>query len=448
MIQDTVFDNLMTGDGTRTVFHVPFSFVSTADVQVYKRVITTGVDTLQTVTTNYTISGNVVTFVTAPLATEYVFFLRSTPKTQAEILFFNVILDQIVVERQLDKTVRMYQELKDEITLLTSYLKDSTDNFTGPAPESDNILAWDSIPNLVQIPLLEATPALASQAEAEAGTDNTKTMTSLRAEQARQNHRDKHLFSKVTESGSGTVLLDSDETNKQVVYTSASGAMTLNLPTLVNGEVKRGRDLYINPTASSATNRTGVIPSTAVGNDLMDGSTTGKKELSSFKDFAHICPVSNRDWQIIGSRDTGSLGGVSNTYTWSTNSTESTTYYRQGAYLRAIGKISLTGAEASKLQWTLPYGLTIDSSAFDQTEDIGVDFGHYLFYDDSITKLIYGVIVGFANSPGQVEFQELNKVAADDRIRTTDVFVAPGAASDWVRFNFSIPVNEYKLGAN
>lgn len=107
-----------TGNGTTTVFVVPFYFLAAADLRVILRTGTTEV--VQTLTTNYTVtgagvaSGGSVTMLVAPAAGTTLTILRNTPTTQETDLLPNDRLPAESLETALDKLTMLVQQV-DEV---------------------------------------------------------------------------------------------------------------------------------------------------------------------------------------------------------------------------------------------------------------------------------------------------------------------------------------------
>jgi hypothetical protein len=107
-----------TGNGTTTVFAVPFYFLAAADLRVILRTGTTEV--VQTLTTNYTVtgagvaSGGSVTMLVAPAAGTTLTILRNTPTTQETDLLPNDRLPAESLETALDKLTMLVQQV-DEV---------------------------------------------------------------------------------------------------------------------------------------------------------------------------------------------------------------------------------------------------------------------------------------------------------------------------------------------
>ena len=108
-----------SGNGTTTAFTVPFYFLEAADVQVILR-SSAGVETVQALTTNYTVagagvtSGGTVTMLVAPAACTTLTILRNIEATQETDLVPNDRLPAETLEVALDKATMLIQQLDEE----------------------------------------------------------------------------------------------------------------------------------------------------------------------------------------------------------------------------------------------------------------------------------------------------------------------------------------------
>ena len=108
-----------TGNGSTTAFAVPFYFLEAADLQVILR-SSAGVETVQALTTNYTVagagvsSGGTVTMLTAPAAAVTVTIRRNIEATQETDLLPNDRLPAESLETALDKVTMLTQQLGEE----------------------------------------------------------------------------------------------------------------------------------------------------------------------------------------------------------------------------------------------------------------------------------------------------------------------------------------------
>jgi hypothetical protein len=107
-----------SGNGTTTVFAVPFYFLAASDLRVILRTGTT--ETVQVLTTNYTVTGagdengGSVTMVVAPASGTTLTILRNAPATQETDLLPNDRLPAESLEDALDKLTMLVQQV-DEV---------------------------------------------------------------------------------------------------------------------------------------------------------------------------------------------------------------------------------------------------------------------------------------------------------------------------------------------
>lgn len=158
------------GDGTTTAFPVPFAFFDSSELRVISRVVATGVETVLTLTTHYTVSGGggttgTVTAVTAPASTVQWSILRNTRRTQDVDYQANDPFPAETHERALDRVVAVVQEIeRDALRSLRVAETDSTSSLTLPtqAERASRILGFDvdgnPVPVLPEAGTLAATP--------------------------------------------------------------------------------------------------------------------------------------------------------------------------------------------------------------------------------------------------------------------------------------------------
>jgi hypothetical protein len=111
-----------SGNGSTTAFSVTWPFLTSS--LVVTLVASTGVETVKTITTHYTVSGGTdsdglpttgtVTMLTAPASGETLKITRVTPKTQASTWGENDAFPQKTVEAALDKALLVAQEAHDK----------------------------------------------------------------------------------------------------------------------------------------------------------------------------------------------------------------------------------------------------------------------------------------------------------------------------------------------
>jgi hypothetical protein len=127
------------GNGSTTAFSVTWPFLTSS--LVVTLIASTGVETVKTITTHYTVSGGTdsnglpttgtVTMLTAPASGETLKITRVTPKTQASTWGENDAFPQKTVEAALDKALLVAQEVgvlaADSIQFVTSGATDYWD---------------------------------------------------------------------------------------------------------------------------------------------------------------------------------------------------------------------------------------------------------------------------------------------------------------------------------
>lgn len=139
-----------TGNGSATSFPYDFRIEDEADLKVYLRNTSTEAETLQTLNTNYTVTGvqndaggNVV-FTGAPSATEQVVILADTPRKQSTDLPSSGAMLAENIEAALDTLTRHVQELEERLSR-APLLKPSTTLSDVPLPlEADGYLKWNA----------------------------------------------------------------------------------------------------------------------------------------------------------------------------------------------------------------------------------------------------------------------------------------------------------------
>lgn len=116
MISTTTNRVTYTGDGTTTAFPFSFLILANTDLQVIETVIATGVQTLKTLTTDYTVSGvgtgsGTVTAVVAPANTVTWTLARAMPRTQTTDYVEGDKFPASTHELALDKLTMIAQEI-------------------------------------------------------------------------------------------------------------------------------------------------------------------------------------------------------------------------------------------------------------------------------------------------------------------------------------------------
>jgi len=179
------------GNGTTVAFSVPFLFLANADLIVTSTVIATGVDTVKTLTTDYTVTGATVgsgtlTMGTAPATGTRLTIQRSTPKTQTTDYVADDAFNPETVELNFDKLTILVQELAETVSRSISF--PATDAApTGVLPSSvaraNLFLGFDASGN-VSIGEGDSAASAASAAESAASAATASTQASNAASSA------------------------------------------------------------------------------------------------------------------------------------------------------------------------------------------------------------------------------------------------------------------------
>lgn len=128
------------GNGVTTVFSFPYKFLADADLKVIEKNITTGVETLKTVTTHYTVTGagasagGSVTMLVPPANGTSLIVYRDPSPVNGLDLTDNDRMPAEEVEKQLDRTVMMVQRLRDLNSRTVSLPEGYTGSFDPKLP--------------------------------------------------------------------------------------------------------------------------------------------------------------------------------------------------------------------------------------------------------------------------------------------------------------------------
>lgn len=131
-ISSTTSRVTFAGNGVTTAFSFPYYFLANGDLVVILRDEATGVETLQVITTNYTVSGagvssgGTVTMLVAPPTGNSLIIYRDPSATQGLDLRENDAFPAESVEQALDRVTMIAQRLKDR----TDRVIGLTDGFT------------------------------------------------------------------------------------------------------------------------------------------------------------------------------------------------------------------------------------------------------------------------------------------------------------------------------
>lgn len=242
-VTETYEPVLLETDGSETDFDFDFSVFDDTDVVVALVDPDTLVATAQTLGVDYTVTlntstvGGTVVFGTAPADGQLVSIRRDIPTTQGTDIPSGGLFRESQIENALDKAILLIQQLEEQIARALLQNPYTTALSLGlPAPEAGTVLGWnddeDALENktLVDFGAL----ALATQAQAEAGTDNATYMTPLRTKQAIDALVPAIVASEKVRVGTGAIVsneLDINAALYDVVNVAVDDDFTLNIPT-------------------------------------------------------------------------------------------------------------------------------------------------------------------------------------------------------------------------
>jgi hypothetical protein len=157
-----------SGTGSQTVFAYGFKIFADGDLDVYIR-SSTGTETLQTITTHYTVSGagsdsgGNVTFVTAPGSTDTVVIQRKLDLTQGTDYVANDPFPAASHEDALDRLTFITQQIQEEVdrSIKASVTNTISSSEWRQAPTMNSV-TWSRIP--AQITSLLSTQLTRAQA--------------------------------------------------------------------------------------------------------------------------------------------------------------------------------------------------------------------------------------------------------------------------------------------
>ena len=152
-ISSTTIKNSYAGNGSTTAFSFSYYIIAEDDLEVLIR-SSNGTETLQTITTNYTVtgvqsnSGGTVTMVTAPATGETLVIRRKTSQVQDTDYVANDPFPAETHEAALDKAMLVSQELQEQvdrsIKISRTNTMTSTDFTVGATERANKVLAFDS----------------------------------------------------------------------------------------------------------------------------------------------------------------------------------------------------------------------------------------------------------------------------------------------------------------
>jgi len=171
-VSSSTNSNRYSGNGSTTVFAYAFKIFADADLRVVLKNNTTGAETLQTLTTDYTVSnagndsGGNVTFVTAPASGNTVIIRRELSYTQETNYVENDPFPAQAHEDALDRATMLAQQNDTNIGLAIQFPEGDVgaglDNVLPSAvSRASKFLAFDSDGSIVMSPSTEFAGSIA-----------------------------------------------------------------------------------------------------------------------------------------------------------------------------------------------------------------------------------------------------------------------------------------------
>lgn len=174
-ISSSTSDTRYAGNSSTTAFATGFTFYDTSTLRVSTIVNSTGVETVKTLTTDYTVTGGAgatgtVTFLTAPATGETVVIQRQEPYSQLTNLGTNDPLPAAVLELSYDKLAMQIQQIyRRTLTAIQSpagFDPNTATPYTMPTPSSGRVLVgntggtgWDNASILTLVGVLSVVVA-------------------------------------------------------------------------------------------------------------------------------------------------------------------------------------------------------------------------------------------------------------------------------------------------
>ena len=165
------------GNGSTTAFAFPYLFFANDDLKVILVVDSTGVETVQTITTHYTVTGagasggGTVTMGTAPASGQTLVILREEQYTQTLDLVENDPFPSSSVERALDSLTMLAQQLNDDASRTVKLSDGDTSgaDVTLPTPVAGGFITFNAAGNAL-------TTSTTSAAQWLGGSDGTVSL--------------------------------------------------------------------------------------------------------------------------------------------------------------------------------------------------------------------------------------------------------------------------------
>jgi len=179
-ISSTVSRIQYNGNDVTTVFSIPFDFEESDDIKII--LTASDVDTVQTVTTHYTISGSNITMVTAPATGEILTVIQEIDKLQDVDFVEGGLITAAQLEAAYDHAILGIKELAEkEKRAIKLSIGSSLSDIYMPIPQANMAIGWnatgDGLDNLSALPEGISTSVLGLVTQTVAGTFVGRTLT-------------------------------------------------------------------------------------------------------------------------------------------------------------------------------------------------------------------------------------------------------------------------------
>lgn len=172
-VSTTTAKTQYNGNGSTTVFSIPWYFLANSQVVVITTVVATGVETVKTLTTHYTLSGAAnpvggsLTMLSAPATGTKVTIYRNMPFTQPTDYVADDAFNPETVEADFDRVIMTVQQLQDQVNRCLQYPRSETTDVDDAtldlaAQRADTVLGFDSDGAVTLIPSDESSAVAAA----------------------------------------------------------------------------------------------------------------------------------------------------------------------------------------------------------------------------------------------------------------------------------------------
>tara|TARA_B100000519_G_scaffold19466_1_gene14035 strand:+ start:3027 stop:5573 length:2547 start_codon:yes stop_codon:yes gene_type:complete len=294
-ITTTIAKNSYSGNGSTTVFAYQFKILAQGDLQVILR-SSTGTETVQTITTHYTVSGvgsatgGNVTFGSAPASGVTVVIRRATTQTQTVDLVENDPFTAETVETAFDRSIILAQELQEQVDrslkISRTNTMTSTDFTTSATDRANKVLAFGSDGELAvtqEIGTFKGNWAASTTYAVRDIVKDTSTNNIFIAKTAHTSSGSQPLTTN-TDSAKWDLLVDADSatTSQNAAATSATAAASSATAAASSASTASGHKDTATTQASNASTSASNAASSATA--AASSATAAAASLDSFDD--------------------------------------------------------------------------------------------------------------------------------------------------------------------